>query len=383
MTADRNNPEVLFFLPRLGGGGAEMNAVRLAPGLLAAGITPVYAVARGPGGYEEFLPEGVEVIVLDTGRINSSLLRLIRARGPLARLIDARRPDVVCPVMAAPSLTALAAVRRARHRPRVVLSIQNSLSVSHEQSKRLRDRIELRMIRAMFPRADGVIALSRGVADEIARIVPQTAAGMTVIYNVGYPLQAQIETAMARPRAAPGETVTLLACGRLTRQKDYPTLLEAFARLTPAASVRLDILGDGELRGQLEALCDRLGIRDRVTFLGFQRDPITHMRRADVFVLSSIWEGFGNVIVEAMSVATPVVSADCPHGPGEIITDGENGILVPPSDPGALAAALQRVIADPALRQRLGAAGALRAQDFKADAIGRAYADAYRGYMRG
>lgn len=206
-------PEVLFFLPRLGGGGAEMNAVRLAQGLLDSGVRPVYVVGRGPGGYEDFLPDGVEVIVLDTGKINSSVLRLIRARGPLAKLIDERKPDVVCPVMVAPALAALNAVRRARHTPKVVLSIQNSLSVSHEQSTRLRDKIELHLLKRMFPRADGVIALSQGVADEIARIVPETASDMKVIYNVGYPLDNQIEAAMAQAQTNDSETVTFLACG--------------------------------------------------------------------------------------------------------------------------------------------------------------------------
>lgn len=373
-------PEVLFFLPRLGGGGAEMNAVRLAPGLLAAGVRPVYAVGRGPGGYEDFLPEGVEVIVLDTGKINSSVLRLVRARSPLAKLIDERKPDVVCPVMVAPSLSALAAVRKAKHKPKVVLSIQNSLSVSHEQSKRVRDKIELALLKRMFPHSNGVIALSQGVADEIARIVPETARDMQVIYNVGYPLKDQLDTALAQPRPSSEGTIVLLACGRLTRQKDYPTLFEAFAKLR--GDVRLDILGDGELKAGLEQKCQELGITDRVKFLGFQRDPISHMRRADVFVLSSLWEGFGNVLVEAMSVSTPVVSTDCPHGPGEILTQNENGLLVPTSDPDALAAALQRMVDDPALRLRIGTAGEKRAQDFQAGAIGAAYAEAFRGYLK-
>ena len=357
-----------------------MNAVRLAEGLLAAGVRPVYAVGRGPGGYEEFLPDGVEVIVLDTGKINSSVLRLMRARGPLAKLIDQRRPDVVCPVMVAPSLAALDALRRTKHKPKIVLSIQNSLSVSHEKSTRLRDRIELRLLKRMFPSADGVIALSQGVADEIVRLVPGTERGMDVIYNVGFPLEAQVKEHGGRKRAAVEGPITLLACGRLTRQKDYPTMLEAFSRLT--GDVRLEILGEGELKAQLERMCQDLRISDRVTFLGFQRDPISYMSRADVFVLSSLWEGFGNVLVEAMSVSTPVVSSDCPHGPGEILTDGENGLLVPTSDPAALASALQRMVDDPELRARLGSAGAVRARDFKADAIGAAYADVFRGHLR-
>ncbi|BAK66265.1 putative glycosyltransferase [Sphingobium sp. SYK-6] len=369
--------EVLFFLPQLGGGGAEMNAVRLAPGLLAAGIRPVYAVARGPGSYAEFLPEGAEVVVLDTGRINSSTLRLVRASRPLADLIDRRRPDVVCPVMVSPALSALAALRRARHRPAAVLSIQNSLAVSHEQDAALRDRLELALIRRRFPAFDGVISLSQGVADELRRIVPQLAQKIDVVPNVGLPLPAQMASALAWPRHAPGPVCTILACGRLTRQKDYPTLLRAFAQLR-GEGIQLNVLGQGELRATLENMARDLGIADRVTFLGFQRDPFIHMRQADIFVLSSRWEGFGNVLVEAMAMGTPVVSTDCPHGPAEIITDGRNGLLVPPGDAEALAAALQRLVDDPALRIHLGSAGEARAQDFSASRIGAAYAGLFR-----
>lgn len=367
----------MFFLPQLGGGGAEMNAVRLASGLLDAGITPVYAVARGPGSYAELLPEGVEVIVLDTGGINSSTLRLIRAPGPLARLIDARRPDVLCPVMVTPALSALSALRRARHKPAAVLSIQNSLSVSHEQEPALLDRIELQLIRGRFPALDGAIALSGGVAAELRRIVPALCDRVEVVPNIGLPLPAQMAEAMTldRPEAGPG--CNLLACGRLTKQKDYPTLFRAFAHLS-GSDLRLNILGEGDLRQSLEQLAQDLGIADRVTFLGFQRDPFSHMRRADIFVLSSRWEGFGNVLVEAMAMGAPVVSTDCPHGPAEIIEDGQTGLLVPTEDAAALAAALQRLVDDPELRLRLGQAGQTRAQDFSATRIGAAYAQHFR-----
>lgn len=370
----------MFFLPQLGGGGAEMNAVRLAPGLLAAGVTPIYAVARGPGSFAEFLPEGTGIEVLDTGGIDSSTLRLVRARRPLARLLDSIRPDILCPVMAAPALAALGALSRVRHRPPVVLSIQNSLSVSHEQSRRLRDRVELALIRRMFPRADGVIALSQGVAAELRRIVPALSDRVSVVHNVGMPLSTQREPAMRIPKREDPDTITILACGRLSRQKDYPTLLRSFARLEPAGSLRLQILGDGELRDALTELSGELGIADRVRFLGFQRDPITHMRRADIFVLSSIWEGFGNVIVEAMSVGTPVVATACPHGPSEIITNGDDGLLVEPGDVAGLAAAIQKLVDDSALRRRMGAAGLRRAEDFTSERIAGAFVRDLRAF---
>lgn len=369
--------EVMFFLPQLCGGGAEMNAVRLASGLLEAGITPVYAVARGPGSYAELLPEGVEVYVLDTGNISSSTLRLIRARRPLARLIDARRPDVLCPVMVTPALAGLTALRRARHKPAAVLSIQNSLSVSHEQEPSLLARIEMQLIRRWFPSFDGAIALSRGVADELRRIVPALKNRVEVVPNIGLPLPSQMSAATALDRPEAGAECTILACGRLTKQKDYPTLFRAFAQLS-GPELRLSILGDGDLRENLSKMAKDLDIADRVNFLGFQRDPFSYMRRADIFVLSSRWEGFGNVLVEAMAMGTPVVSTNCPHGPSEIIEAGRNGLLVPTENPDALAAALQSLIDDPALRKRLGQAGEARAQDFSTTQIGAAYAHHFR-----
>ena len=377
MTIVSDRFEVMFFLPQLGGGGAEMNAVRLASGLLDAGITPIYVVARGPGSYEELLPEGVEVIVLDTGGINSSTLRLIRAPAPLARLVDARRPNVLCPVMVTPALSALSALRRTNHKPAAVLSIQNALSVSHEQEPALMGRVELQLIRRQFPALDGAIALSGGVAAELRRIVPALRDRVEVVPNIGLPLPAQMAEAMTldRPEAGPG--CTLLACGRLTKQKDYPTLFRAFARLS-GTDLRLNILGDGDLRQSLMQLAQDLGIADRVTFLGFQRDPFSHMRRADIFVLSSRWEGFGNVLVEAMAMGTPVVSTDCPHGPAEIIEDKQTGLLVPTESPEALAAALQLLIDNPALRLQLGQAGQTRALDFSASQIGAFYAQHFR-----
>lgn len=377
MTDERKPFEVMFFLPQLGGGGAEMNAVRLAPGLLAAGITPVYAVARGPGSYAEFLPESAQEIILETGRINSSTLRLIRAPGPLARLIDERKPDVLCPVMVSTGSAALAATRRCRHKPAKVLSIQNSLSVSHGQDAGLRQRVELGLIKRRFPAFDAAIALSSGVAEELRQLVPALQDRVEVVPNVGLPLPAQTAAALSQPRSQGADGCTLLACGRLTKQKDYPTLLRAFAMLR-GAGLRLNILGDGELRDSLRRVVAELGLADKVTFLGFQHDPFSHMRSADIFVLSSRWEGFGNVLVEAMAMGTPVVSTDCPHGPSEIIADGESGLLVPVGEPEALAAALQRLIDEPQLRQRLSQAGQARAQDFSAERIGAAYASHFR-----
>ena len=358
-----------------------MNAVRLAHGLLEAGVTPVYAVARGSGTYTGLLPEGVEVINLTTGKINSSILRLIRARHPLASLVDARRPDVLCPVMVTPALAALSALRYARYKPTTVLSIQNSLSVSHDKEKTILTRVELSLIKRAFPQFDGAIALSNGVAMELRCIVPELKNNVKVIPNVGLPLPEQVERAMSYERPF-SDNCTLVACGRLTKQKDYPTLFQAF-KLLKGHRLQLNILGDGELRQKLENLTQDLGIHHQVSFLGFQQDPFSHIRKADIFVLSSRWEGFGNVLVEAMALGIPVVSTDCPHGPAEIIKDDQTGLLTPTENPRALAYALQRLIDDRVLRTRLGQAGQARAQDFSSGSIGASYARYFLQLIQG
>src|SRR5918996_1993707 len=162
----------------------------------------------------------------------------------------------------------------------------------------------------------------------------------------------------------------LVAVGRLVHQKGFDLLLRAFARIAPAhPESRLTIWGEGEQRAALEALCAGLGVAERVQLPGLTERPGQWVEEADIFVLSSRYESFGNVITEAMVAGLPVIAFDCPWGPGDILRDGEDGLLVPPEDVEALAAAMRRLIVDPDLRQRLGEAAAQNVQRFARDAI--------------
>jgi glycosyltransferase involved in cell wall biosynthesis len=139
----------------------------------------------------------------------------------------------------------------------------------------------------------------------------------------------------------------LLGVGRLTPQKDFATLLRTVARLREDRDVRLIILGEGEERDQLQDLCRELGIADHVDLHGFVDNPIKYMARSDVFVLSSVWEGFGIVVVEALASGTPVVSTCGDEGPGEILEDGRYGRLVPSGDDKALSEAILKTLNHP------------------------------------
>ncbi|HEU4885892.1 MAG TPA: glycosyltransferase [Longimicrobium sp.] len=363
MTGDAR-VHVLFFTSALGGGGAEKHLVRVANALDRGRFRVSVAVARGGGSYEGELAADVRYHPLPGGRMRS-------AARPLRRLLAAERPDVLCSFMDHANCVALLASRGLAGRPAVVAGVQNPPSAAlRSVPAPVRGAIRAGM-RALYPRADAVVALSRGVGDELQRMIPGLAGRVSVIPNAGMDEDAPPPLAPATRPA--GEDPVLVACGRLVPQKAYPVLLRALARVRERVPARLRILGEGPLRDELGALAASLGVDGAVSFEGFRPDPAAYMAEADVFVLSSEYEGFGNVIVEAMAAGAPVVATDCPYGPGEILEGGRHGVLVPPGDPEALAAALLRVLGDPALRERLRAAGRERARAFAPSAVAERY----------
>lgn len=372
--------EVLIFTSSLSNGGAEKHAVRLANHLDPARFRVTVAVARGGGVYEPELAPHVRLEVLPTGEHRSSSVRLARGVLALRRFVAGRRPDVLCSVMDHANVVALAAVRGMRGRPATVACVQNSPVAKYQRTPGFVPRVMGRLMKLLYPGADRVVALSTGVARELAAMVPRAAPALRVIYNAG------VDDALAREAAQPlpadaggsgGEGPLVVACGRLTRQKGFDVLLPALARVRGRVPARLWIVGPGADQEALERQARELGLADSVRFLGFQRNPFAFMAAADLFVLSSRWEGFANVVTEAMACGAPVVSTDCPHGPGEIIQDGVNGLLVPPEDAPALAEAMVRMLEDPALRERLAAAGRVRAQRFHARRIAAEYGELF------
>jgi glycosyltransferase involved in cell wall biosynthesis len=185
-----------------------------------------------------------------------------------------------------------------------------------------------------------------------------------------------IPNAVPAPTAEPfrhagrSEERAILAVGRLEPQKGFDVLLRAFADVARSRPEwRLRIAGEGPERGRLEALVFDLGIEDRVNLDGVVSDIDAAMRSADLFVLSSRYEGFPNALCEAMASGLPVIATDCPVGPREIVRDGIDGVLVPPEDERALAGAMDRLMDDPASRERLGAAASAIAERFTPVAI--------------
>ncbi|MCG8345898.1 MAG: glycosyltransferase [Chlorobiales bacterium] len=167
---------------------------------------------------------------------------------------------------------------------------------------------------------------------------------------------------LAHPWFYPGEPPVILGVGRLVQQKDFPLLIRAFSRLRKRREARLMILGEGPLRPELEALVETLDLKKDISLPGFIANPYAYMRCSALFILSSRWEGFGNVLVEAMACGTPVVSTDCPSGPSEILENGKWGRLVPVGDVNAMAFAMESALIEPSTHDT-----AMRAADFSVE----------------
>jgi glycosyltransferase involved in cell wall biosynthesis len=369
---------LLVVTPSLGGGGAERHLIRILPAL-AFPFDVEIAVLRSGGTLAAAVPDGVPVH--DIGSLG-----WVTAARRLRALVRGRRLDVVLSFQEAANIPALLALRliAAAERPRAAVSIQSAPSVVLADARpRTRWRVATAM-RRLYPLADRVIVASQGVAGDIASVAPGAAGRITCIYNAGIDasVAARAREAYAHRFFGTGEPV-LVACGRLTEQKDYPTLLRAVARIRTERPVRLIVLGDGPLERDLTALTRALDIEDAVDFTGYVDNPYACMARASIYVLSSRSEGFGNVIVEALAPARPIVATDCPHGPGEILDRGDYGRLVPPGDPEAFARAVLGLLDDPQEAARLGALGPGRATLFTAERAGEAYASLLTALLAG
>jgi glycosyltransferase involved in cell wall biosynthesis len=332
------------------------------------------------------IPGGVRPVELEIARRSALLRTLIRLpartwltllpvmlRKPLKKIrslpflevyLRRERPDVILASTHVPNLLALWAVRLSglQLQVRTVLKQDNSLARSVEDSTDPLRRQLPRLLRLWYAQADAVVAVSEGVADEIAAVAKIPREQIHVIHNpidTGH-ISRQAEAQPDHPWFQPGQPPVLLAAGRLHPQKDYPTLLRAFASLRKERKLRLAILGEGHERPRLEQLIGDLGIGADVRLLGFQKNPFAFMARAAVFVLSSAWEGLGNVLIEALASGCPVVSTDCPHGPSEVLEKGRYGTLVPVGDPEKLARAIGAALDRPGDPQ----AGLQRARAF-------------------
>jgi glycosyltransferase involved in cell wall biosynthesis len=331
-----SNPmtDLAIFLMDLDGGGAERVMINLARGFSEQGLKVDLVLVKAEGPYLYQLPPNVRVVKLESSRLILSL-------PALARYLKQEQPPVLISALEDTNMVALWARKLAGVSTKVVVTVHNHLSREAKNATTLKRRLTPQFVKWFYPRADTIVAVSQGVAENLVDIgLPSQK--IKAIYNpiVTPELSEKLQQSIAHPWFLPGQPPVILGVGRLEKQKDFPTLIHAFARVRQQHQVRLMILGEGSERSHLESLVQELGLTEDVFFGGFVANPYAYMAQATVLVLSSAWEGFGNVLVEAMAAGTPVVSTDCESGPAEILANGQYGKLVAVGDSEGMAKAI-------------------------------------------
>lgn len=314
---------IALFLPSLAGGGAQRVMLTLAATLADEGrrVDLVLATATGP--YLDQMPVGVRLVDLGARRVLTSLPRL-------AMYLRRERPRALISSMTHANIVAIWATGLAVVASRVIVTEHGIEPRAPGTTTREMGLFPL-LSGWFYPRAHAVVAVSSGLADDLAARIGLPRDRIEVVYNpvVTPDLAERARAPVDHPWFAPGQPPIVLSVGRLTKQKNLPTLLRAFALVARRSEARLVILGEGETRPELEALIRTLGLGARVDLPGFVANPYAYMTNASVFVLASLWEGLPTVLIEALACGCPVVSSDCPSGPREILEDGKWGRLVP------------------------------------------------------
>jgi glycosyltransferase involved in cell wall biosynthesis len=337
-------PHVALFLRYFGGGGADLAMAYLARGFLEKGLKVDFLLSQTGGSHQWKIPSEARIIDLG-GFSNFTTLR------GLIRYLRQEQPKALLSALHFNNEIAVVAKYLAGVSTRVVVCEQNTLSKRSQNETQFLKRITPFLAKVTYPRADSIVAVSHGVAQDLANVTGLPLEKFQVIYNpaVTTELIEKSKESLDHPWFAEGEPPVILGVGKLEAQKDFPTLIRAFAEVRNVCKARLMILGWGPdvNRMALETLAQELGIQEDVCLTGYVNNPYAYMARSAVFALSSQWEGLPFVLVEAMAVGTPVISTNCESGPSEVLDHGRYGKLVPVGDSQALGRAILEVLSAP------------------------------------
>lgn len=341
MTETREaSKRIVVFAASLEGGGAERVMVILANNFARLGFETVMVIAKPVMDYQSELSRDIRLVNLRTKRMWRTLL-------PLARFLKRNRPDAMLSTLSEANIVALLARQLAGVPKRVIVREANTPSLALLQSPSLKKRLSGWLLKWVYRLADSIVAVSEGVRHDLVDGMSLNAHRVVRIFNPVPIVRVRqlAQEPVDHPWFLPGQPPIILGVGRLSEQKDFSTLLKAFAQVRLQRMARLVILGEGEARASLESLAKKLGIASDVCLPGFDPNPFRYMQRASVFALSSRYEGLPNVLIQAMVCGCPVVSTDCPSGPRDILDGGRYGFLVPVGDAEAMAKAILKVLA--------------------------------------
>lgn len=354
--------KIALYIPSLEGGGAERVIINLAGEFVYRGFSVDLVLVQKKGSYINEVHSKVNIVDLKAKRVSSSLF-------PLVRYIQREKPDVVLSTLNHANLIAILANKIAGVHSHCVIRVPSYFSLTEKWHIKS-------LAKVLYPKSNRIIAVSHGVKQDLAKTLHIPKDKICVLYN---PIHNKSITEMARKDVdhlffKNKKDKIILGVGNLIKDKDFGTLLKAFFELNKKLeNIKLIILGEGEERKSLERLIEELNIKESVSLPGFINNPYAYMARADALVLSSLSEGFPNVIVEAMACGTSIVSVDCPGGVSEILQQGKYGMLTRQGNVMALADAMNEILENPFDPDMLKK----RANEFDIEEIASKYLEAF------
>ncbi|WP_395334462.1 glycosyltransferase [Novosphingobium sp. BL-8H] len=334
-----DNPDIVFYARQLYNGGVDRVVFNLAEEFLARGIKPAIVVDMDNpwSPFRDLVPKNVPYIVLDA---KGALARIVKLRAYLRRT---RPRAVMCTGFGFPNICAIMVRWIAGFRFSLMLTEHCFPSVDLDAAKPWQSRYWFfRLAHVFYPFADTIVAVSKGTAQDLAKVIRIDPKSINCIYNpiVSDGLIESGQAPVDHPWFHDPDVPIVIGVGRLEHQKDFGTLITAFAKVRRQMRCRLMILGDGTEREMLVRLVNDLGLADDVVLPGFAPNPHAYTAKASLFVLSSRFESLANVVIEAMALGTPVIATDCPSGPAEALDNGRFGKLVKVEDADELAGAM-------------------------------------------
>lgn len=343
-----NREKIAIYISFSGEGGVERMISNLIHEFVRLGHPVDLLLIKAKGEHLSRLPKEVNVIKLGSDHSAFTLL-------PLIRYLRKEQPKCLLAAKHRAIVIAVLARMFAKTTTRIVGRLGTNLSRALEGKSALRKWLWHAPMRKIYPRVDQIIPVSEGVLEDVASI---TGLGSDKLHVIRNPvITPEMYTLADQPAEHPwfndGGAPIILGAGRFTRQKDFITLIKAFAKVRKQRECRLVLLGHGALQDEYQRLAAELEVSDDLSMPGFASNPYPYMKQAALFVLSSAWEGSPNVLSEALAQGTPVVATDCPSGPREALRGGEVAPLVKVGDTNAMAAAMVEMLDQPPAAESL------------------------------
>jgi glycosyltransferase involved in cell wall biosynthesis len=348
-----------FFYRELDQGGIQRMIIDCANYFASKGVDVSVVLMKPSEDYHELLHKAVKILYFES-------IRQIDLYRSLSNILKREKFDLLYSATPALNIFSIVTKLLSRTTTKIVISEHNNTLVFFKNMKLTLSKLTYLSIPVLYRFADAIVAVSAGLGKSLQKIALINTDKIDVIHNPAYSpiLEGQLKMVVDHEWFKDADVPVIITVGRLTEAKNHRLLLNAMALLLKRKKVRLIIIGEGHLRSALTAHIDQLNISDSVRLEGFRQNPVSWISQADLFVLSSDYEGFGIVLVEALAAGTTIVSTDCDYGPEEILGD-QFGYLVPVNDAAALANKIEFALDHPISKDLLME----RARDFSVERI--------------